>query len=220
MTTINLRKDLEALYYFGTEQFDPQRNVLRDQSGYGRHTTASGGPSVGVNGPNDFEATSFDGTDDKFTLDNTLDYSGPRTTAILYKSRTTDTSNYSDVVGVSGGGGGGNGYRFRRGRDLKFKYVFQTANVGTKVSATIDAPVNEWTLVVGMWDGDKIVLQNEDDMSSTSVSGHTTGSENEFYIANTREQMDIALVARWFRTLSDTEIQHLNRLTAPRRATL
>ncbi len=217
MTTINLRDGLEALYYFGEQDFNPQRNQLQDHSGYGRHATAQGGPTVGVNGPNDFEAASFDGADDIFTLSNTLETATtPRTTFILAKYSTNNTNTFQNWFGVSGGGGS-NPWFFKRGRGENLTYYFQNGS-GSDATVTIPFPVDTWMPIVGIWNTEQLRLLSPYDTSTTSVSTHDTGissGANTTYIKGNSEPIQFASIARWFRTLSDAEVEQLFRLTAP-----
>ncbi len=220
MTTINLRDGLEALYYFGEQDFDPQRNQLQDHSGYGRHASANGGPTVGVNGPNDFEAASCDGNDDYFRTNTKFD-SPEFTVHFLVKWEATINSGsylYSDEHNSSGGS------RIRGGTgDLVFEIINDT---GSSVEVTI--PPNlfdfKWAGVTAVYDGSEIAIYADGtNINRKSANYNNSVSEMNIFHRKKGNRLvtgDLAVAARYSRGLSDVEIEALNDLTAPRRSQL
>lgn len=218
--TINLNKGLEALYYFDEQNFDSQRNVIRDHSGYGRHADANGGPTIGVNGPNGFRATGFDGSDDGF---NAGPYIGldKISVAVLFKSDVKNADGNGNTL-VYIGSSPDNINQF--GDNLRFTYrrksddKIQSLNTGS----TID--VGEWQTAIFTQDRNKPRVTLEVDGNTavqSKASNHSSAPIRE--VGNGRYAPwdgDIAFAAGWSRILSPAEKEFLKNITAPRRAQL
>lgn len=209
MTAINLRKDLEAMYYFGSEQFDSQRNILRDQSGYGRHAEANGGPTVGVEGPNDFEATSFDGSDDRFIFPTLSFDDGDDWTIAFFARGYNNVSNpvisddgFANMISVT--------------THDEIDIEFDDNNGRTHSLADVT------DLISVRVSGDSYNVLNP--VSVYQESGVNTKIKftqiGESHNKNRNFNGNIIFVGVWSRALSDAEIQYLNNLTAPVRSQL
>lgn len=229
MNSINLNKGLEALYYFDEQNFDNQTNQLQDYSGYGRHAVARGGPTVGVNGPDDFEAASFDGIDDYFSNNSVRAGQKEMTLTMLIKfDRANKQSPFSSDINIAPG------------------IVLNTANgdlFGLRVwnndGGRYDAEVeffdrfNEYFLLTHRFGAKPSQFDTFfDDQLKPEVSTGDIGDNelrvpfNELNIGAQNQQTsnplsgEVAFTALWRRALSYAEIEQLNRMTAPRRAQL
>jgi len=220
--TINLYDGLEALYYMDPTYFDGTAGEIKDKSGHGRHAQASGGPTVGVEGPDSFEATSFDGTDDYFdSVTISSDYWDEITIATLFKmneAKSIDTAIFglrytARIVNNS------NGEYEARVRDSNGD------NVGTDMDDTI---VNDYLLGILRYDGETVKTNLN---GKTNVNSAPTGFENSkdrlirvggpnLGSSSGNLNGNIVFSGIWNREITDAEIEHLNRLTAPRRAQL
>lgn len=213
--TINLSKGLEALYYLDPDYYDGQRGVIQDQSGYGRHASASGGPTIGVEGPNDFEATSFDGSDDRMDLNQTLDNSGEQTVAVLVDG---------DEGAIFGAKSSNDGWLLSAGFGKVIYNLRDEGGNDTKVQYDLSAPIG-LRFFAGTYDGEVMKIYDDDAnvADTTALSSHSVASVNAA-VGATANGSDstfdgkIIFAGKWSRTLSDSEIAYLNRLTAPRRA--
>jgi len=224
--TINLQKALELWVDFGTQYWDDQRNQIQDHSGYGRHATASGGPTIGVDGPDDFEATSFDGSDDNFDVGDPVAVSGPQTVATLVRYRSRGNQYWL------GNDDGSSGWRiWVNAFDGRASVSFWDGNGDSVVLPTtgVRTPTDRFVWHILHWDGETLSFIWGDDArggtfveNSTSVSTHTVGADAMQIgdSAGSHLDGDCAIVGRWSRALSWSEMQYLNRLTAPRRANL
>ena len=217
--TINLYDGLEVLYYFDTDYWDGGANEISDQSGHGRHATASGGPTIGVEGPNDFSAASLDGGDDLFDVGVALP-ADKQTVAVLAKH--DDTS--SDADPLMDGTDGNAGYRLYSYSNYIYWRVVDGDGTESYVNVVGAVTSDEWQLFIGLYDGEssKVIVDGEL-LDSISLSTHTQSNVNTRIGNNNSNNWfngDIAAAGRWSRALSWTEIQYLNNLTAPRRALL
>jgi len=219
MTTINLRKGLEAEYYLDSRYYDSGAGEMSDLSGNGRHATASGGPTVGVEGPDDFEATSFDGSDDYFSLSSPIEIDDTQTLFAKVKPANTN------VVISNGNPSSGEGlFLLRTIAGPQFEMLVRDAN-GDSVTAKLPFDYGEWYTVVALYDGSQISLRVGQSVKNMPIDSIKTPTTDNFTIAsypggNNYLDGDIAHAGYWSRDLSDAEIQQLNRLTAPRRAML
>jgi len=221
--TINLYDGLEALYYFDSDYFNNGSDEISDQSGYGRHAEAKGGPTVGVEGPDDFEATSFDGSDDYFDIDSVANDEplSEVTATALVKQQTTNNDN-EEYVSV----GGFDFTLFKNSSERVAFKIWDTAN--TSFAAVTQVPANKYHVLAGVHDGDSIRVFRDGDLQAVeSTDGNDIrNSGNEAAIgalasgSNNYINADIAFVGVWYRALSGAEIEHLSHLTAPRRAQL
>ncbi len=215
--TINLYDGLEALYYFDSDYFDTQTNKLKDKSGHGRHAEASGGPTVGVEGPNDFEAASFDGSDDDFNYQQKSEQE--QTISVLVKSNGYPNKRHTIVEYDSVPNGYHILYSFG---DIEFRFPDSSGNLTIETSNT---PTDVWKLYTGLWDGGTVQLFEDNTLVASAPStSHNTSSRVRANIGSSGGSNywngDIAFAGRWSRALSDTEIEYLNSLTAPRRQML
>jgi len=218
--TIDLQRGLEVWYDLSSKYFDSQNNRMQDKSGYGRHAEASGGLTVGVEGPDSFEATSFDGSDDVFGTGDSLAVSGAQTVFAIAKMDVLDGGRHIIV----GNDDGTNGYalRTKSNNDLNF-YIRGSTN---SVVSWSGVETNVWYRILAYHDGMTTFLVVDGDLKTTddTLSGQNTGDDNTQignYPRNDHDfQGDIAAVARWSRALSWSEIQYLTDFTGPRRGTL
>lgn len=203
--TINLYDGLEALYYFDTDYWDGGANEISDVSGNERHATASGGPTVGANGPKDFEAASFDGTDDYFDPPNDMSVLGQEFTVFAIHD-------FSGWIFDSDDGSGG--YSLK-GDSFAVRDDNSNNNAVTVSNAT--------NVIVGRFDNGTLMCTNGDEKNvkkagitaSQTVQDATIGVNNNFQFIS---DGIISVYACWTRTLNDAEVDALTRLTAPRRS--
>lgn len=219
--TINLNDGLQCLYYFDEQNFDNQRNQIRDHSGYARHAEASGGPTIGVEGPNDFGATSFDGSDDYFQTEIVADDFTP-TASLTFLSKqnvrgpdagnaqihlTTEPGNNNDDWGIL---------------ENKFNYglVFDDYNGDPNLSLGDPSEFAVYTL---NFDSAGIrAYRNGQLVGERSTQLSVSTPSQALYVGDTGEPLDgsMSFVAVWNRTLNRGEIEHLASMTAPRRSQL
>jgi hypothetical protein len=221
MTTpkIDLERDCELFVDFDTDFFDSQRDKILDRSGNGRHPEAKGGPTLGADGPDDFEAALFDGSDDLFTLSQPLEFSGGMTNfAVVRSSEDTGT------VASNNRGGSGSGFRIDAGGG-EVEYLHEQDDpAGGTTSQSVTAQFKN--SVVGRFDGSKIACITDLDSEVASVDDRSSNDRSNLSIGalfgGTSQFYDgkIASFARWSRALNDDEVAYLNRLTEPRRARL
>lgn len=234
MTTINLRDGLEVLYYFGEQDFDPQRNQLQDHSGYGRHATANGAPTVGVNGPSSFEAANFSGPEsgDAFqqTIDNDkLDF-GVSAFSMAVVLKADSLGRKQPPFGKCADYRNGTGYGITQ--DGGDAFIFQVTDDGNGIGAAFVAESNKWYTLVGVWSGgtggtsriwangdlrDKNTDTNNNITDISNISPVTVGGRSDL---NTLFPGDIAMAGIWSREISVAEVQGITDLTAPLRAQL
>jgi len=222
--TINLYDGLEALYYFDPTYYDGTAGEIKDKSGNGRHAVASGGPTVGVEGPDDFEATSFDGTDDSFNFDATKPVE--QTLFAVFKATDANANTSKDRGWVIGGQTSSSGSAL--GFNTTEELTFQTSSINdTNIKAAIPAQQDRWYAVVGRFDGTNlsIVNQNGEVGTNTQSADYQKFSGDRLYIGKRNSSFgwfggQIAAAGKWSRALSDAEAQHLTNLTAPRRQLL
>jgi hypothetical protein len=219
--TINLYDGLEALYYFDSDYFDGTTGKIKDKSGHGRHATAQGGPTVGVNGPNDFEAASFDGNDDEFDVGDPLNVVDSSLSVCVLLNPVLDGT-YS-VMLVNGGNRVN--FRFRDSNEIELDIEGDSGNVAQIQSSSVVA--DTWQTVTGVYDGELSRLFVDEALVGTSsvASGYANDATENMHIGGKPSQgdnlpADVAFVGFWSRALSDSEIAYLNRLTAPRRTQL
>jgi len=214
--TINLYDGLEALYYFDEDYFDGTANEIKDKSGYGRHAQASGGPTVGVEGPDSFEAASFDGSDDYYSVPDMNTFA--------------PTDKYTVTIAFNGQSGPL--FHSRSERDVTFglgnkaNIEWFDGNNTTTISTDTTIDNGLWQVVTFVVDGPsgiaKIFVDGELDVNESvtynpvSISGsNTIGKKLSDHYSG-----QMSFLAVHGRVLSDAEVQQLTRLTAPRRAQL
>jgi hypothetical protein len=220
--TIDLQRDCELFVDFDSDYFDSQRNKILDRSGNGRHPEASGGPTLGGNGPDNFEAASFDGSDDFFDS-NTTANANEQTVMALVSLDAKNAQRSPIIAGDEGTFSTGFGLRQDDSDNISY-FIFDGGGSFIEI-ATPDYNVNEFVFAVGVFDGSEIRLIIDGDVkdsepvtsyrqASRSTKIGTNGTTSSFLSG------DIAFTARWSRVLNDAEIEYLNRLTEPRRAQL
>jgi len=218
--TINLQKDLELWVDFDTTYYDGQRNRVQDRSGHGRHPAASGGPTFGQQGPNSFEAVSFDGVDDFFNTNTRLGADEQSVFAIVKPAAADLDGNQHEILDGSGNSGYTLGFNNKRIGWALEDGTNSTVGVGRSVSS------GKWYSVAGIWDLKRIKLFVNGVMSDKKpLTTHNQGTVDTIIGSNNVRSGsfingEIATVARWHRVLSDAEIQALNNLTGPRRSQL
>jgi hypothetical protein len=219
--TIDLQRDCELFVDFDTDYFDSQRNKIVDRSGNGRNPEASGGATLGANGPDNFEAASFDGSDDFFDVDDRLNADQNQTVVALFKPVSNGNNEY-----ILNALSGSNGYRFGL-ENGNFGMIIKD-DTGVSVSALVNNSVlnpNQFQFGASIVDDDSIrTVIGRDTVADTTISGYSPatisasigsdGGNGDFFGGA------ISFVARWSRALNDAEIEYLNRLTEPRRAQL
>lgn len=216
---IDLTRGLELWVDLAPRYWDAQRNQIMDKSGYGRHPEASGGPTVGVEGPDDFEAVSFDGTDDEFNFAGHQLFTQNHTFFAIVK---VDDKNVGDVQRIVESAVGVDTRLSEYQGNWRLGLVDSGSN---ETAATISAEADVWTRLVGTYDGTNIRLF---DGTTTAIATWSSsmrdrsGDNNSIGYDGTNDgrylQGDIAVVGAWSRVLTWAEVQHLSRVTAPRRA--
>jgi len=216
--TIDLQRGLEAWYDFGADYYDSQRNAIEDKSGYGRHAEAEGGPSVGISGPEEFEATRFDGSDDAFVADNISAFQEQSGVVIARPNADERGSIFSNSDYSTG-------FTMERSPSGSFRVLFYDDS-GNSVSPTVqDFPANQWAVFGFSWDGEEITVFGNDDSVTSDLTTHTLGNRPltvGSWAGGVSNQFDgdIALAARWSRPFTPVEAEYLRNLTGPRRTHL
>jgi len=210
--TIDLRRGLEALYYFDERYFDNGANELKDRSGKRNHATASGGPTIGVDALRSFDAASFDGTDDEFDIGDPLS-SDAETRAALVNTNIADQDDDYHFFD--------DGTRYlRHNRNSSWEYKAENED-GTTQQIQKDYGADRWALVVGTYDTLEISLIVNGEVIARQDANWKLPSSNvrigNGYFGKNFDG-EIAFAAKWSRELRQAEIEYLNRLTGPRRA--
>lgn len=219
---IDLQRGLQVWYDFDPRYYDNQRGVLADKSGYGRTAVANGGPTVGVEGPDSFEATGFDGSDDTFTHPNINISDGDEFTLVakvhpasgeghgIFNSGRGYTKAGLSLENVSGG--------------LRPLYVTYDSN-STYTGPVIDADV--WSTVGLSFRNQKIVMSvSQGDYSETVSFDSADGDDTKLRLEEIGTDAggqgyingQMAVAAVWSRGLTIPEFGYLNNLTAPLRS--
>jgi hypothetical protein len=236
--TIDLQRDCELFVDFDSDYFDSQRDKILDRSGNGRHPEASGGPTLGANGPDNFEAASFDGSDDKFSL-NSFNETG--------KIPVGEKLTASVLFTVPSGSSGGTLIGARSRSDFEgWKVTIENNNStlevstvfidnGDLVSIVPNSPplgsVDEailFQIKINNDDGIIKELSNGDLIRETnySVDGPVIPDEDESILGSDATGSDgffegnVSFVTIHSRELNSAEDAELTRLTEPRRAQL
>jgi len=226
--TINLYDGLEALYYFDEDYFDGTANEIKDKSGHGRHAEASGGPTVGVEGPDSFAGARLDGTDDYFRptgfADGVLKSNEFAAFALVTRAEQGDDEYLLNQMR-------GEGFRLRyRESSDDFRFGVRDGNGDfDDIEVDISKTFGTHTFIAEHSASDVYRLTIDDETVGTeSGVGYTppTGGNEDLHIGadhdgtNSFMTGDIHAVGLWSRALSDAERDYLNRLTAPRRSQL
>jgi hypothetical protein len=226
MTTINLRDGLEALYYFGENDFDPQRNQLQDHSGYGRHATANGSPTVGVNGPNDFEAANFSGgnSGDYFAVPSGFIDVDDFSISCLIKAPLSADGSGTSILNTDNVDSDHLQLRYTANGSIKFG--IGESGVKFDVTSTQGYHDDEYHTITAVREGNEIRLYIDSNLvNSNSNSNIGSVSNNNPYIGAKRDGSknfsgEMAFVMYHTRAVSYSEIERINDLTAPRRSQL
>jgi hypothetical protein len=218
--SIDIMKDCELWCDFDTTFVDEQRGIVRDRSGHGRHPVAIGGPTFGANGPDSFEAVSLDGDDDHFFKGNAIEYSGSDfTMAVL--ADITNNSNQETVLEV-----GRVGFAIEVSVKNNLLGFMQNSNGDNSIAA--GNPQSTSNLIVLRFFERKqngTLEIHQQGQRTGVITG--TGSRNaqkfdvnigRIHFDSRHYSGDISFAGMWDRAISDTEIDYLNRLTAPRRS--
>ena len=232
MTTINLRDGLEALYYFGEQDFKPQRNLLQDHSGYGRHASTNGSITFGNEGRNNFASANFTPSSNDQLVTPLSDFTG--VTEMTLAAHVDVDSGNDAVIFSNAGGNDNSGFEVTvedAGNNLIFQYYNDDGTVQftrdlsyfgggpTFVFITVSPnsirymTINDGEILVRAKSNgyDSIALDNNED-KNLRISGNPNSSD--FLSGN------ISFAGVWFRVLSIAELREIIRLTARRRAQL
>lgn len=215
---INLYDGLEALYYFDSSYFDGTANEVKDKSGYNKHAQARGAPTIGVSGPQSFEAASFDGSDDGFETD----FFKPEsefTITIRYK-----ISQHKDFNRLWDNGGSVNFYLTNEG-GLRI-FIWDDADTRYQMSGGI-IDTGKWYNSTLLWDGADVHLYVNNELISTIDGfGDTVQETNQVVFlgmnSNISNYLNGSMVYSgwWSRALNYSELTFLNNMTSPRRQLL
>lgn len=232
--TINLQKDLEAWYEFSEAEFDNQRGVIRDKSGYGKHGEANGGPTVGVEGPSSFEAANFDGSDDYFHSTIPFEAGTPYTLAIAYNPDDTSSDNKGQMRFKAGGIHFIHGSN-RGGGEINFGFDDDGSGALGIFTTSVAERSGQWTVGVAR------VIPSESRLQALAFDGHevlgflNTTSWDGTYDETSDDDLDVgraltygpefhngqvAFAGAWSRVLSWAEIRYITDLTGPQRSLL
>ncbi len=222
---INLYDGLEALYYFDPTYYDGTTGEIKDKSGHERHASAEGGPTIGVNGPNEFEATNFDRSDDRFIVGSDAKISPDDAPVTLFASFKSDSNATSQTVINASADNDKRQSLGVNGNNSEVNYGLHNTGEVTRIPNSV-TDSREWNQVTAVLESDKNPVlyykgerfdNNNGDLyagnNDTIVIGEGAGNNRHF-------GGKIAVIAGWSRALSDAERAYLDRLTAPRRAQL
>jgi hypothetical protein len=219
--TIDLSKDLEAFYDFDTRYWDPQRNELKDQSGYARHTEAVGGPSIGVQSVDDWEAAAMDGIDDRFDCPTSLGVSGAQTLLMYIQNGPQGwPRELFDNIGTNDGT-----KVIQDDPGDLFVRIYDGAGTQQEFQASAGIP-DETGLVGFIYDGSEVsVVRNSTVDTVGSLASNSPGTGNATIIGNDSGGNDAGeynLI--WFfrasRAINEAEFKYLTKSTSLRRAML
>jgi len=217
----SLRRGLELLATFDSDHTDAGNGVVKDFSGKERHLQASGGPTYGQASPVG-EAVSFDGTDDEFVTEDADDIT------------STDKRTAVIVAKWDGGNAGADKGVYLLGGNFTFGFRNPSVDVwrveaadsnGSFENITWVEKEDEYVRLLAEWDTGTLRFVN---LSNGSLIGSKSfandGLENEEpkkRVVGNEDDIggdapfsgDISFVAEWSRTLSDSEIDELGRMT-------
>ena len=225
--TIQLAKDNEVWYELDERWFDGAASELKDRSGNRVTASASGGPTVGVNGIAGFDATSFDGDDDEFNFgvsgSDSFVHEPEFTIFIVFK-------NVGQTGGVWGTYDDGYGQRVRMS-DTSIDFEMRISDA-TSRSESIPSHDEKYhhlivrykeqsdeksILTVADRDNESIDIENDDDSKYRGNSLGTSPTLGASRTGNDHGESDIAMFGYWTRYLNETEVDFLHSLSAPRR---
>lgn len=219
MSTINLRDGLEVLYYFGEQDFDPQRNQLQDHSGYGRHASTSGSVSVGVNGPNGFESADFTPSSNDGIFAKTTQFSDRFTVAVEANVNSSNLWAKDNALWMNGN----NSWEVQPTSQGSLQWVLDTTN--SSVGLNADIATDEYQNNIFRYDGSTAqAILDGDVIKQSGITGNINLNDTSAFSlcggANENLAAKVSYFAVWSRALSEAEIAQLNDLTAPRRSQL
>jgi hypothetical protein len=220
---IDLQRDCELWCDFDTDYFDLQRGKILDRSGNGRHPEAQGGPTLGANGPDNFEAASFDGSDDFFLTDfSPADIIDDEATVFI-NATPGPSGQQIGIHGYFSVGGGFNTY-FRQRQGELGVFSEELGASGNRFPLVQDNENAKLLLNTSLKTNESRLSINGDVRFTSSVSQFTElRSSNNFVIGDGPDDNfsgNIIQVGIWSRSLSREEELYLNRLTEPQRAQL
>jgi len=224
--TINLYDGLEALYYFDSDYFDGTTGEIKDKSGHGRHATANGSPTVGVNGPNDFEAASFSGGNSgDYFLTNTIQ---PPELSIFTIVKVDSGGWICDLGRPSGGAGYVSLRALTDNNGVSFRLTAggEENNTNEEYETGYNYNKGEYHRVLATFTPQTVQLSVDGDYAISTTTGYelyyegTGGSIGAIRNGAGELSGDISVFGAWSRVLTSEENEALNRLTAPRRSQL
>jgi hypothetical protein len=224
---IDLQRDCELWCDFDIDYFDSQRNKIRDRSGNGRNPAASGGPTLGANGPDSFEAASFDGSDDSF---ETPTISHDVSELTVHTIVTPEVESKSSGIIYAATSEFDFSLRYRDNNEFRADVTANIPGGGTDFqSINFSASPRESIRITHIFDnGIQKMFVNGELVGQNNLAGPTIAPKNSsariFIIGSNGSGKvftgSITMVAEWSRVLNASEIEYLNRLTEPRRAQL
>ncbi len=215
--TINLNKGLQALYYFDEQNFDNQRNLMRDHSGHGRHLDAVGGVTVGVEGPDSFEAAAIPSGASLQTDPVTLSYGSTDeiTVAITYKLTGSEDARPLEHLEAT------RGFKLRIDKpDDIFDWTVYDGTNASRVRKFATPDIGDWTTDVVTFENNNQKIIRNGGLLGQDTNTNISSLLSPTNIILSDQIADIAFASVHNRVLSSAEIEYLNRLTAPRRAQL
>ena len=233
--TINLYDGLEALYYLDSDYFDSGSNELKDKSGHGLHAEAEGGPTVGVAGPGEFEATEFDGSDD--VLVRQADVMTEDEFTAFGILRVNDVVGNGGTITTSSGGNNtvSDGWELGQVNETndRFNVVIRDNDApgGQRrvLTRNLSDSIGEWFRVSLTFDSSEGIARAyygfDAELSSRgpqAVSEYTSNDTMRFAMRGSGNPVDctVAVGSFWSRVLNQSELKLVHKLTGPRRAQL
>lgn len=148
------------MYYLSTTYFDSGKSELSDHSGYDRHAVASGGPSVGVEGPHEFQAVSLDSSDDHFDTGDPLAVESDSTPHSVWVLTRLLLSLYNDgkmkTVVSSENQSSGGGWEIRASGSGTLRYAIRDLDGDYHSIDWSGFEGGSWYSIVEVWDDDTI----------------------------------------------------------------
>lgn len=228
---INLSRGLEAWYDLGSAYYDSQQNRMQDKSGYGLQVEAEGGPTVGVAGPGEFEATQMDDVDDQFVADDFIVGDSTLSFFTLLKIDAVDDDSIPAIFGNDGLTGNGVVLYISNADDsigegsFELRYYNDGEHNGAR-SATQTPITDQWIPVVGSVTDNEVRLEAFDEVVTTSKevpwgTPDENMSLNNWYSGAARHtEQTMAVSAFWSRELNIPEREYLKNITGPQRSML
>lgn len=228
--SIELRRGLEALFYMDERYWDGTKNELKDRSGKRNHASATGGPTVGVQGPREYDAAYFDGTDDLFSFADDETHSGLTEFSIFVVFKI-------DVLPSTAG----RNYELIRRTvndnafDLKIhengdrlEWHVNAGGTWNTVETSAAMETERWYYATALYEDPEMTLRVAGGVDETLAKTHSTGGEVTSSTSTVKIGSDgtagytegwIAVASYWSeKSLSETEIKALLNASGPRRA--